>query len=117
MLVFVSDMSGGGWFEDTDGRNDDESAFLAVLREAAAAWSMPGLDSSATGFEEYLEPLYVYLEVPLEGHVDRESPAALPWTLALELAFWSGSPHGLSVEGSWGDSIRPLDGGPAPDVR
>lgn len=117
MLLIVAETSGGVWFGDADGRNEDETAFLAVLRKTAAAWSLPGLDSTVTGSEEYLVPLYVFVEVPVAESVDRESTAALPWTLALEFAFWSDSPHPLSVEGSWGDAGRPFDGGPAADAR
>ena len=113
----MSGTSESVWFAGSDGRNQQEAAFLAALRKEAAAWSLPGLDPAQTGCEEYLVPLYLFVEVSPGAEPDRNSPAALPWTLALELAFWTDRTRPDLLEGSWGDAIRPLDGGPTPDPR
>lgn len=117
MLLSVSGTSESAWFAGSHGRNEREAAFLAALRKEAATWSLPHVEPTETGCEEYLTPLYVFVEVSPGEKIDRDSPAALPWTLALELAFWTDAAYPDLLEGSWGDANRPFDGGPAGDQR
>jgi hypothetical protein len=92
------------WFDGTDGRTDDERAFLDALRHLAASsdWAIVPDDTWS-----------VPLGVPLYLSIDIPAMSSFPGTRAahqLEVALWPPDSHrGLRLDGFWGNSATPLD--------
>ena len=81
------------WFVGEPVRNDEESRFLAGLRESAAKWSVEGLVPEHTSSFVGIDPLCVDLRVP--GLPARYS--------ILQVAYWSDHAGGPVLHGTWGD--------------
>jgi len=92
------------WFGGTDGRTEEEQAFLSAVR-AAAASSGWGITAGATASMSLDVPLYLSVDVP--------AMTTFPGTRAarqLEVTLWPEDSHrGLRLDGLWGNSDTPLD--------
>ena len=87
------------WFAGDAPRDDDERAFLDVLRERAAAWDVPRLEPAHTRTRTVLRPLHLTVDL-----------AGLPPDVNLQIGWWPADGDGHQLDGEWGDRSL-LDGG------
>ena len=85
------------WFAGTDGRDDDERAFLLELRRLVASWPDGDLQAEDTHAEIVLAPLFLAVSVPGAPELRDE----------LQLGYWTGAERWL--EGAWAGGAYLLD--------
>ncbi|WP_157606370.1 hypothetical protein [Phycicoccus sp. Soil802] len=105
----MENVTAASWFPGDEGRTHDEARFLARLRELAPGWAVAGLGPERTWCLTALVPLLVVVDCPLlAGEVGLTS---------LHVGYWPPTPHGLRLQGEWGDNHLLDNGGDDTDLE